>query len=87
MVKHLNDGRLPPDPGEMSENFLLKIPVNIENTAIKKMSDISAAAYSFRQAHVFQGLVETNHKTPSYLKDNEFIGKHAIDIFSLLTRE
>jgi hypothetical protein len=32
-VKHLNDGRLPPDPGEMPEGFVIKESGNIQRTS------------------------------------------------------
>ena len=32
-VEHLNDGRLPPDPGEMPEGFVIKESGNIQRTS------------------------------------------------------
>ncbi|UCF49084.1 MAG: M28 family peptidase [Thermoplasmatales archaeon] len=42
-VKHLDDGRLPPDPGEMPEDFILKIPDNskINNNLPKRASSFN----------------------------------------------
>lgn len=55
-------------------------PNNVESDRIKKLSSVAETLLNIPESHIFQGTVETNHKSPKWIEDTKFILTHAEEI-------
>ena len=55
-------------------------PDNVESDLLKDVSNMAETYLGIPESHVFQGTVETNHKSPKWIEDTEFILSHAKEV-------
>jgi len=59
-------------------------PDNPAADKIKDMADLAKTHLGMPETHVFQGVLETNHKSPEWIEDTEFLRIHAMEVVNFI---